>query len=133
MTGETTEEKVLMIIKGDNGFEFFFDDMDDGRIWIVQPDFFDKKYVAIFVKKDIYIINYISKKYKELGVTNLCELYEKFTQRPEEVIENLIGERPRISRVIIKNFSELNKNGFMSCNHENTRKGVKRREKERKV
>lgn len=132
MPGETPEEKVLMIIKGDNGFEFFFDDIDDGRIWIVQPDYFDPRGVMISVKRNGYIVNTIYKKYKQLGVKNLCELYETMVQRPKETIENLINESPRISKVIIKNFSEINRNGFESCNKDNNRRRKTKKEKERK-
>jgi len=126
-------EKDLIIIKKDDEINLIIDDTNDGRIWTIIPEFYDRKGFMILEKKNGYLIRVIEKKYKTLGVSNMCELFELIKKRPKDMIENLISEKIGISKVIVRNLSEKYKDSFESCNSEISSKNSKRKGNKRKA
>ena len=100
-------KKLILINKGDE-IEFLIDDADDGRVWIIKPEYHTKKGIMILEKRNGYIIRLIEKDLRKLGVRNMNELIELIRTRPSETVENLIGEKVKISKVVIKNLSKKN-------------------------
>jgi hypothetical protein len=60
----------------------------------------------ILEKRNGYIIRLIEKDLRKLGVRNMNELIGLIRTRPSETVENLIGEKVKISKVIIKNLNK---------------------------
>jgi hypothetical protein len=99
--------KELILINKGNEIEFLIDDIDDGRIWIIKPEYHIKKGIFILEKRNGYIIRLIEKDLRKLGVRNMNELIELIRTRPSEAIESLIGEKVRISKVTVKDLVNL--------------------------
>jgi len=126
-------EKDLIIIKKDDEINLIIDDTNDGRIWTIKPEFYDRKGFMILEKKNGYLTRVIEKKYKTLGINNMCELFELIKKKPKDMIENLIGEKIGISKVVIRNLSEKYKDKFESCDQTNNRGNSKRKGNKRKA
>jgi len=94
-------KELILINKGDE-IEFLIDNIDDGRVWVVKPEYYNKKGVMVLEKRNGYIIRLIETNLRKLGVNNMSELFELIKKRPSETIESLIGEKTRISKVIVK-------------------------------
>jgi len=99
-------KELILINKGDE-IEFLIDNVDDGRVWIIKPEYHTKKGIMVLEKRNGYIIRLIEKDLRKLGVRNMNELIELKT-RPSETIENLIGEKVKISKVTVKDLSNSN-------------------------
>ena len=100
-------KELILINKGDE-IEFLIDDADDGRVWIIKPEYHVKRGIMILEKRNGYIIRLIEKDLRKLGVRNMNELIELIRTRPSETIENLIGEKVKISKVTVKDLVSLN-------------------------
>jgi hypothetical protein len=87
-------------------FSFKIDNVDDGRVWIIKPEYHTKKGIMILEKRNGYIIRLIEVNLRKLGVRNMNELIELIMTRPSETIESLIGEKVKISKVVIKNLNK---------------------------
>jgi len=98
-------KELILINKGDE-IEFLIDNVDDGRVWIIKPEYHTKKGIMILEKRNGYIIRLIEKDLRKLGVRNMNELIGLIRTRPSETVENLIGEKVKISKVIIKNLNK---------------------------
>jgi len=98
-------KELILINKGDE-IEFLIDDIDDGRVWVIKPEYHTKKGIMILEKRNGYIIRLIEKDLRKLGVRNMNELIELIRTRPSETVENLIGEKVKISKVVIKNLNK---------------------------
>ena len=131
MARSTVKEETLILINKGDEIEFLIDDMDDGRVWLVKPEYSNKKGVMVLEKRNGYIIRLIEINLRKLGVENMDKLFELMTTRPSETIENLIGEKVRISKVVTKNLSEKRKDNFESRGSEDDRGKSKRKGKEK--
>ncbi len=98
-------KELILINKGDE-IEFLIDNVDDGRVWIIKPEYHVKKGIMILEKRNGYIIRLIEVNLRKLGVRNMNELIELIMTRPSETIESLIGEKVKISKVVIKNLNK---------------------------
>jgi len=98
-------KELILINKGDE-IEFLIDNVDDGRVWIIKPEYHTKKGIMVLEKRNGYIIRLIEKDLRKLGVRNMNELIGLIRTRPSETVENLIGEKVKISKVIIKNLNK---------------------------
>jgi len=98
-------KELILINKGDE-IEFLIDNVDDGRVWIIKPEYHTKKGIMILEKRNGYIIRLIEKDLRKLGVRNMNELFELIRTRPSETVENLIGEKVKVSKVVIKNLNK---------------------------
>ena len=108
MTRSLSKGKELILINKGDEIEFLIDDADDGRVWIIKPEYHVKRGIMILEKRNGYIIRLIEKDLRKLGVRNMNELFELIRTRPSEAIENLIGEKVKISKVITKDLSNSN-------------------------
>jgi hypothetical protein len=99
--GLSKGKELILVNKGDE-IAFLIDDIDDGRIWIIKPEYHIKKGIMILEKRNGYIIRLIEKDLRKLGVRNMNELFELIRTRPSEAVESLIGEKVRISKVTVK-------------------------------
>jgi len=131
MTRTTPKGETLILINKGDEIEFLIDDMDDGRVWLVKPEYHVKKGVMVLEKRNGYITRLIEINLRKLGVENMDKLFELMTTRPSETIENLIGEKVRISKVVTKNLSEKRKDNFASRSPEDDRGKGKRKGKEK--
>jgi len=131
MARSTVKEETLILINKGDEIEFLIDNMDDGRVWLVKPEYHVKKGVMVLEKRNGYIIRLIEINLRKLGVENMDKLFELMTARPSETIENLIGEKVRISKVIVRNLSEKRKDSFASRSPEDDRGKGKRKGKEK--
>jgi Mg/Co/Ni transporter MgtE len=100
-------KELILINKGDE-IEFLIDNMDDGRVWIIKPEYHVKKGIMVLEKRNGYIIRLIEKDLRKLGIRNMNELIKLIRTRPSETIESLIGEKVKISKVITKDLSNSN-------------------------
>jgi hypothetical protein len=100
-------KELILINKGDE-IEFLIDNVDDGRVWVIKPEYHTKKGIMILEKRNGYIIRLIEKDLRKLGVRNMNELIKLMKIRPSETIENLIGEKVKISKVTVKDLGSLN-------------------------
>ncbi len=98
-------KELILINKGDE-IEFLIDNVDDGRVWIIKPEYHVKKGIMILEKRNGYIIRLIEVNLRKLGVRNMNELIKLIRTRPSETIESLIGEKVKISKVVIKNLNK---------------------------
>ena len=100
-------KELILINKGDE-IEFLIDNVDDGRVWIIKPEYHVKRGIMILEKRNGYIIRLIEKNLRKLGIRNMNELIELIRTRPSETVENLIGEKVKISKVTVKDLSNSN-------------------------
>jgi len=100
-------KELILINKGDE-IEFLIDNVDDGRVWVIKPEYHVKKGIMILEKRNGYIIRLIEKDLRKLGVRNMNELIELIRTRPSETVESLIGEKVKISKVTVKDLGSLN-------------------------
>jgi len=100
-------KELILINKGDE-IEFLIDNVDDGRVWIIKPEYHTKKGIMVLEKRNGYIIRLIEKDLRKLGVRNMNELIGLIRTRPSETVENLIGEKVKISKVTVKDLSNSN-------------------------
>ena len=100
-------KELILINKGDE-IEFLIDNVDDGRVWIIKPEYRTKKGIMVLEKRNGYIIRLIEKDLRKLGVRNMNELIKLIRTRPSETIESLIGEKVKISKVTVKDLGSLN-------------------------
>ncbi len=107
-TRSISRGKELILINKGNEIEFLIDDADDGRVWVIKPEYHIKKGIMILEKRNGYIIRLIEKDLRKLGVGNVNELFELIRTRPSEAIESLIGEKVKISQVTVKDLGRLN-------------------------
>ena len=98
-------KELILINKGDE-IEFLIDNVDDGRVWVIKPEYHVKKGIMILEKRNGYIIRLIEVNLRKLGVRNMNELIELIRTRPSETVESLIGEKVKISKVVIKNLNK---------------------------
>jgi len=129
MTRTTPKGETLILINKGDEIEFLIDNMDDGRVWLVKPEYSNKKGVMVLEKRNGYIIRLIEINLRKLGVENMDKLFKLIRERPSETIENLIGEKVRISKVIAKNLNEKHKDNFESRGSEDNRGKSKRKGK----
>ena len=108
MTRSLSKGKELILINKGDEIEFLIDDADDGRVWIIKPEYHVKRGIMILEKRNGYIIRLIEKDLRKLGVRNMNELIKLMKTRPSETIENLIGEKVKISKVTVKDLVSLN-------------------------
>ena len=100
-------KELILINKGDE-IEFLIDNVDDGRVWVIKPEYHVKKGIMILEKRNGYIIRLIEVNLRKLGVRNMNELIKLIRTRPSETVESLIGEKVKISKVTVKDLSNSN-------------------------
>ena len=100
-------KELILIYKG-NEIVFLFDDIDDGRVWSIKPEYNIKTGILILEKRNGYLTRIDDVDLEKLGVRNMNELFELIRTRPSETVENLIGEKVKISKVTVKDLSNSN-------------------------
>jgi hypothetical protein len=111
------EELRLEIIKSDYKFGFYFDNINDNRVWIISHNRIDPEYFIVTERRDGEIVDVRNVRYDEVGpeVRDLCTLYVFFVTKPDEAVRKVIGEDVNIVSVVIKNISEKYQHGFEMC------------------
>jgi len=94
-------EKTLIVSKGRDRFEFFFDG-ENRRYWVVRdhPDFPDYFLIEVF-EDDLYIDDF-GMSYEEFDVNDLWELYELLIREPGKTLEKIFGKKFEIERIIVE-------------------------------
>jgi len=111
------EEMRLEIIKSDYKFGFYFDSINDDRVWIISHNYVEPNYFILTERRGGEILNVKSVRYDQIspGVRDLCGLYTYFVLNPEEALRKVTGEDVKVVSVMIKDISEEFRHGFESC------------------
>jgi hypothetical protein len=98
--------KTLIVLKGQDNFEFFFEDDGESRYWRVRdhPDFPGWFLVEEF--EDGWYVDSFSDKYENAGVEDLRGLLERLVDEPEATLEGLFGERIEVTSVVVRDSTE---------------------------
>ncbi len=98
--------KTLIVLKGQDNFEFFFEDYGESRYWRVRdhPDFPGWFIVDEF--ENGWYVDSFSDKYENAGVEDLQGLFERLLAYPNETLEGLFGSKFQIKEVKIKKMKD---------------------------
>jgi hypothetical protein len=93
--------KTLVVVKGQDSFEFFFDG-EESRYWRVRdhPDFPGWFLVEEF--EDGWYVDSFSDEYENAGVVDLQGLEESLVRNPERTLEGLFGKKFQIKEVVVR-------------------------------
>jgi hypothetical protein len=84
------------------GFEFYFDDEGHKRSWFVRNYPENGRTFLLEERDHGKLVSEVSIPYIDLSVSNICELYIKMITHAEQTIEELIGEKIKVVRIIIE-------------------------------
>lgn len=114
----TVQKEVrLEIIKSDYKFGFYFDSVDDDRVWVISHNYIEPEYFILTERRNGQITDVRNERYDQIGpgVRDLCGLYKFFVLKPDEAIKRVTGEDVEIISVAVKDISEKYKHGFETC------------------
>jgi hypothetical protein len=114
----TVQEEVrLELIKSDYKFGFYFDSINDSRVWIILHNHIEPEYFILTERRDGEIIDVRNIRYDRISpeIKDLCGLYTYFVLKPDEAVRKVIGEDVKIISVAVKDISEKYKHGFETC------------------
>jgi hypothetical protein len=101
MVGNPQTSQTLVILKGRDNFEFFFEG-EEKKYWRVRdhPDF-PGWFIVDEFEGDQYIDSFIDK-YENAGVSDRQDLLKTLIREPERTLEGLFGEKFEIKEVKVE-------------------------------
>jgi len=114
----TVQKEVrLEIIKSDYKFGFYFDSINDNRVWVISHNRIEPEYFILTERRDGEIVDVRNVRYDRISpeTRDLCGLYEFFVLKPDEAIRKVTGEDVKVVSVVVKDISEKYKHGFETC------------------
>jgi len=101
MVGNPQTSQTLVVLKGRDNFEFFFEG-EESRRWRIRdhPDF-PGWFIVDEFEGDQYIDSF-SDEYENAGVSDLQDLLKTLIREPERTLEGLFGEKFEIKEVKIE-------------------------------
>jgi hypothetical protein len=92
--------KILVVVRGEGGFEFFFE--GDNRSWRVRDHPEASGWFLVEEKVNGWLTDEFYDSYENAGVQDLQGLYESLLRNPKRTLEGLFGEKYEIEKIIME-------------------------------
>ena len=99
MAGQTP--KTLIVLKGQDSFEFFFDGEED-VYWRVRDHPEASGWFLVEKFEDGWYVGEFSDSYENAGVEDLKGLLQRLIAYPNETLEGLFGKKFQIKEVVVR-------------------------------
>jgi hypothetical protein len=94
--------KTLVVLKGKDNFEFFFEDDGESRYWRVRDHPEASGWFLVEEFEDGWYVSSFSDAYENAGVVDRMGLLERLVVYPNETLEGLFGKKFQIKEVVVR-------------------------------
>jgi hypothetical protein len=94
--------KTLVVVKGKDNFEFFFEDDGENKYWRVRDHPEASGWFLVEEFEDGWYVGEFSDAYENAGVVDRMGLLESLIRDPERTLEGLFGRKFQIKEVVVR-------------------------------